>query len=139
MNSKYEPLALVARILLAAIFISAGFSKVMGFDGVTAYIASKGLPAPMILAGLTVALEILGGLAIIVGYKARIAGLLLGLFSILAAFIFHNFWAFPPEQVYLQNIMFMKNLSMAGGLFLLTVFGAGGYSIDARCEAKKQK
>lgn len=137
MNSKHKPLALIARILLAAIFISAGFSKVVGFDGVTAYIASKGLPVPMILAALTIALEILGGLAIVIGYKARVAGLLLGLFSILAAFIFHNFWAFPPEQVYLQNIMFMKNLSMAGGLFLLTVFGAGGYSIDARLEAKK--
>ena len=139
MNTQYKPLALVARILLAAIFISAGFSKVMGFDGVTAYIASKGLPVPMIIAGLTIVLEILGGIAIVIGYKARIAGLLLGLFTLLAALIFHNFWAFPPEQVYLQNIMFMKNLSMAGGLFLLTVFGAGGYSIDALCEAKKQK
>ncbi|WP_068324499.1 DoxX family protein [Polynucleobacter yangtzensis] len=136
MNSASKLLALVARILMASIFISAGFSKVFGFDGVTAYIASKGLPMPMIIAGLTVALEILGGLAIIIGYKVRIAGLLLGLFSILAAFIFHNFWTFPPEQVYLQNIMFMKNLSMAGGLFLLTVFGAGGYSIDARLEMK---
>jgi putative oxidoreductase len=136
MNSVSKPLALIARILMASIFISAGFSKVLGFDGVIAYIASKGLPIPMIIAGLTVALEILGGLAIIIGYKVRITGLLLGLFSILAAFIFHNFWAFPPEQVYLQNIMFMKNLSMAGGLFLLTVFGAGGYSIDAKLEIK---
>lgn len=137
MNSTSKPLALVARILLAAIFISAGFSKLMGFDGVVAYIASKGLPMPMILAGLTVSLEIIGGLAIVIGYKTRIAGLLLGLFTILAALIFHNFWAFPPEQVYLQNIMFMKNLSMAGGLFLLAIYGAGGFSIDARCEAKK--
>ena len=139
MSSTSKSLALVARILLAAIFISAGFSKVMGFNEVTAYIASKGLPVPMILACLTIALEIVGGLAIAFGYKARIAGLPLGLFTLLAALIFHNFWAFPPEQVYLQNIMFMKNLSMAGGLFLLTVFGAGGYSIDAICEAKKQK
>ena len=139
MSSTSKPLALVARILLAAIFISAGFSKVMGFAGVTAYIASRGLPMPMILAGLTIVLEIVGGIAVVIGYKARIAGLLLGLFTLLAALIFHNFWAFPPEQVYLQNIMFMKNLSMAGGLFLLTVFGAGGYSIDAVCEAKKQK
>lgn len=136
MNSMSKPLTLIARILMAAIFISAGFSKLLGFDGVTAYIASKGLPIPMIIAGFTVTLEILGGLAIILGYKARIAGLLLGLFSIVAAFIFHNFWAFPPEQAYLQNIMFMKNLSMAGGLFLLTVFGAGGYSIDTCCEEK---
>ena len=137
MNSSSMPLVVVARILMASIFISAGFSKILGFDGVTAYIASKGLPFPMVVAGLTVALEILGGLAVIIGYQARIAGLLLGLFSIVAAFIFHNFWTFPPEQVYLQNIMFMKNLSMAGGLFLLTVFGAGAYSVDARLQAKK--
>ena len=137
MNSSSTPLVVVARILMASIFISAGFSKILGFDGVTAYIASKGLPFPMVVAGLTVALEILGGLAVIIGYQASIAGLLLGLFSIVAAFIFHNFWAFPPEQVYLQNIMFMKNLSMAGGLFLLTVFGAGAYSVDARLQAKK--
>uniref|UniRef100_B1XVW3 DoxX family protein n=1 Tax=Polynucleobacter necessarius subsp. necessarius (strain STIR1) TaxID=452638 RepID=B1XVW3_POLNS len=137
MSLMSKPLTLVARILMASIFISAGFSKVLGFDGVTAYIASKGLPLLMVIAGLTVALEILGGIAIIVGFKARIAGLLLGLFSILAAFIFHNFWAFPPEQVYLQNIMFMKNLSIAGGLFLLAVFGPGGYLIDGRNTVKK--
>ena len=137
MDSISKPLALVARILLAAIFISAGFSKLMGFDGTVAYIASKDLPLPIILAGLTIALEILGGIAIVVGYKARLAGILLGLFSILTAFIFHNFWAVPAEQAYIQNIMFMKNLSIAGGLFLFTVFGAGSYSVDASYVAKK--
>ena len=137
MQTMNKPFVLVARILLAAIFISAGFSKLMGFDGTTAYIASNGLPMPMVLAGLTIVLEIVGGVAIVIGYRARIAGLLLGLFTLLAALIFHNFWAFPPEQAYLQNIMFMKNLSMAGGLFLLAIFGAGGYSIDAMREVKK--
>ena len=137
MDSISKPLALVARILLAAIFISAGFSKLMGFDGTVAYIASKDLPLPIILAGLTIALEILGGIAIVVGYKARLAGILLGLFSILTAFIFHNFWAVPAEQAYIQNIMFMKNLSMAGGLFLLTVFGAGSLSIDSKVAVSK--
>lgn len=137
MNSISKPLVVVPRVLLAAIFVSAGLSKLFGFDGTVAYIASQGLPMPMIIAALTVALEVLGGIAIIIGFKVRIAGLLLGLFSILAAFIFHSFWTLPPEQAYLQNIMFMKNLSMAGGLFLLTVFGAGGYSIDARIEGKQ--
>lgn len=137
MDSISKPLTLIARILLAAIFISAGFSKLMGFDGTVAFIASKNLPLPTMLAGLTIALEILGGIAVIVGYKARLAGLLLGLFSIVAAFIFHNFWAVPAEKAYLQNIMFMKNLSMAGGLFLLTVFGSGAYSIDASYSANK--
>ena len=137
MHSLSKPLTLIARILLAAIFISAGFSKLFGFDGTVAYIASKGLPAPVVLAALTTALEILGGIAIVFGYKARVAGLLLGGFTILAAFIFHNFWAVPADQAYIQNIMFMKNLSMAGGLFLLTVFGAGSLSIDSKVAVNK--
>ena len=137
MHSLSKPLTLIARILLAAIFISAGFSKLFGFDGTVAYIASKGLPAPVVLAALTTALEILGGIAIVIGFKARIAGLLLGGFTILAAFIFHNFWAVPADQAYIQNIMFMKNLSMAGGLFLLTVFGAGSLSIDSKVAENK--
>jgi putative oxidoreductase len=137
MHSLSKPLTLIARILLAAIFISAGFSKLFGFDGTVAYIASKGLPAPVVLAALTTALEILGGIAIVIGYKTRVAGLLLGGFTILAAFIFHNFWAVPADQAYIQNIMFMKNLSMAGGLFLLTVFGAGSLSIDSKVAVNK--
>ncbi len=137
MHSLSKPLTLIARILLSAIFISAGFSKLFGFDGTVAYIASKGLPAPVVLAALTTALEILGGIAIVIGYKTRVAGLLLGGFTILAAFIFHNFWAVSADQAYIQNIMFMKNLSMAGGLFLLTVFGAGSLSIDSKVAANK--
>jgi putative oxidoreductase len=137
MHSLSKPLTLIARILLSAIFISAGFSKLFGFDGTVAYIASKGLPAPVVLAALTTALEILGGIAIVIGYKTRVAGLLLGGFTILAAFIFHNFWAVPADQAYIQNIMFMKNLSMAGGLFLLTVFGAGSLSIDSKVAENK--
>ena len=134
MNSLIKPLTLVARVLLAAIFISAGLSKLFGFDGTVAYIASKGLPLPVVIAALTVALEVLGGIAIVIGYKARLAGFLLGGFTILAAFIFHSYWAAPADQAYVQNIMFMKNMSMAGGLFLLTVFGAGGLSVDAKSD-----
>ena len=136
-KSIANPLVLVARILLAAIFISAGLSKLGGFDGTVGYIASKGLPLPGLIAVLTIAVEVLGGIAIVIGYKARVAGLLLAIFTLLAGFIFHNFWAIPADQAYIQNIMFMKNLSMAGGLLLLTVFGAGGYSIDAKAGAKE--
>jgi putative oxidoreductase len=132
-----SPLALVARILLAGIFILSGLSKLAGFDGAVGYIASKGLPVPAILAALTIALEVLGGIAVVIGYKARVAGLLLAIFTLLAGFIFHNFWAVPADQAYIQNIMFMKNLSMAGGLLLLTVFGAGGFSIDTKNKANE--
>ncbi|ANJ00801.1 DoxX family protein [Polynucleobacter wuianus] len=136
-QSTAKPLALVARILLAAIFISAGLSKLAGFEGTVGYIASKGLPIPSLIAALTIAVEVLGGIAIVIGYKVRVAGLLLAVFTLLAGFIFHNFWAVPADQAYIQNIMFMKNLSMAGGLLLLTVFGAGGLSVDAKTAAKE--
>jgi putative oxidoreductase len=132
MHALEKPLTLIARILLAAIFIIAGLSKIGGFESTVAYIASKGLPAPGLIAALTIAIEVLGGIAIVLGYKARIAAFVLAMFTILAAVIFHNFWDAPADQAYVQNIMFMKNLSIAGGLFLLTVFGAGGLSIDSK-------
>jgi putative oxidoreductase len=134
MHSASKPLTLIARILLAAIFITAGLSKIGGFEGTVGYIASKGLPFAGLIAALTIAIEVLGGIAIVLGYKVRIAGFVLAVFTILAAIIFHSFWNVPADQAYIQNIMFMKNLSMAGGLLLLTVFGAGGFSIDAKKE-----
>lgn len=141
MNSIYKssasPLVLIARILLAALFITAGLSKISGFDGTVGYIASKGLPVPALLAVLAIALEVLGGIVVVVGYKARIASLLLAIFTLVAGFIFHNFWVAPADQAYIQNIMFMKNLSIAGGLLLLTVFGAGDFSIDAKNKANE--
>ena len=134
MHLASKPLVLIARILLAGIFITAGLSKIGGFEGTVGYIASKGLPFSGLIAALTIAVEVLGGIAIVIGYKARIAGFVLAVFTILAAVIFHNFWDAPADQVYIQNIMFMKNMSIAGGLLLLTIFGAGGLSIDAKKE-----
>jgi putative oxidoreductase len=131
-KSSAGPLVVVARILLAAIFITAGLSKITGFDGTVAYIASVGLPAPALLAVLAITVELVGGIAVVIGYKTRLAGFLLAGFTLVAGFIFHNYWAAPADQAYIQNIMFMKNLSIAGGLLLLTVFGAGGFSIDAK-------
>lgn len=130
MNQLSNPLALIARILMAAMFVMAGFSKIGGFEGTVGYIASKGLPLASVVAVLTIILEIAGGLAIMVGYKARIAAFLLGGFTLLAAFIFHNFWAAPAEQAFVQNMLFMKNISIAGGLFLLAALGSGSCSID---------
>ncbi len=134
MHLASKPLVLIARILLAGIFITAGLSKIGGFEGTVGYIASKGLPFSGLIAALTIAVEVLGGIAIVIGYKARIAGFVLAVFTILAAVIFHNFWDAPADQAYIQNIMFMKNMSIAGGLLLLTIFGAGGLSIDAKKE-----
>ena len=125
------PIALIARVLLALMFVLAGFSKFAGLSGTAGYIASRGLPLPMVLAIATAALEVAAGLAIIVGYRARLAGLALALFTLLAAVLFHSYWNASAEQQMMQQLMFMKNLSIAGGLLLLAAVGPGGLSVDA--------
>ncbi|XVJ69057.1 MAG: DoxX family protein [Rhizobacter sp.] len=128
-------LALIGRVLLALMFVLAGISKIGGFDGTVGFIASKGLPLPSLLAVATIALELLGGLALMVGWQTRWAALALALFTLVASVIFHNFWALPAEQQMVQQLMFMKNLSVAGGMLVLSAFGAGAYSLDGRSRA----
>lgn len=132
LNNLQNPLALVGRILLALMFVMAGFSKIAGFAGTVGYIASKGLPAPSLLAALTIVAEVGGGLAIVFGFCTRWAALALAGFTLLASFIFHNFWTLPADQQMMQQLLFMKNISVAGGMLVLAAFGAGAISLDAR-------
>jgi putative oxidoreductase len=131
-TSPNATLILIGRVLLALMFVGAGISKIGGFDGTVGYIASKGLPLPSLLAVATIALEVVGGLALIVGWQIRWAALALALFTLAASVIFHNFWALPADQQMVQQLMFMKNLSVAGGMLVLAAFGAGAFSLDAR-------
>ena len=126
------PVVALARVLLALMFVLAGFSKFAGLAGTAGYIASKGLPLPGVLAALTATLEVVGGLALAVGYQARIAALALAVFTVLASFLFHAFWAAPADQAMVQQLMFMKNLAVAGGLLFVVATGAGPASIDSR-------
>lgn len=126
------PIVVIARVLLALMFVLAGFSKFAGLAGTAGYIASKGLPMPMVLAVLTAIIEVVGGIALIVGFQARIAALALALFTIAASFLFHNFWAMPADQAFVNQLMFMKNLAVAGGLLFVFSLGAGPASLDAR-------
>ena len=132
LNNLQNPLALVGRILLALMFVLAGFSKIGGFAGTTGYIASVGLPAASLLAALTIVLEVGGGLAIMFGFFTRWAALALAAFTLLASFIFHAYWSLPADQQMMQQLMFMKNISITGGLLVLAAFGAGAISIDAK-------
>lgn len=129
------PVVVVARILLAVLFVLAGLNKFAGLEGTAGYIASKGLPMPAIVAFLTALLEVVAGLAIAVGFFARPAALALALFTLLATVLFHNFWAMPADQAYVQQLMFMKNLAVVGGLLFVFSFGAGPASVDARRQA----
>jgi putative oxidoreductase len=124
--------ALVGRILLAAIFVISGFGKIGGFEGTVGYIASKGLPMPQVLAALTVALELGGGILLIIGFKARWVALLFFLWLIPTTFIFHKFWGIDAAQVQMQQINFLKNVSIMGGMLMLFAFGPGAYSLDKK-------
>jgi putative oxidoreductase len=114
---------LVARIFLAQIFVLAGISKIGGYVATQGYMESMGVPG--MLLPLVIALEIGGGLALIIGFQTQLAALALAGFSIIAAAIFHHDFA---NQM--QSIMFMKDIAMSGGLLLLVVHGAGELSID---------
>lgn len=125
------PLVVIGRVLLALMFIMGGFSKLGNLEGTAGYIASGGLPMASVLAVVVALLELLGGLAIAVGFHARWAALALGLFTLLASVLFHRFWAVPPEQAMVQQLMFMKNMAVAGGMFIVAALGAGPASLDA--------
>lgn len=117
----------IGRVLLSVLFILAGFSKVMGAAGTIAYIESKGIPLPQVVYALSVALELGGGILLLVGFQARLVALAFAGFSIASALIFHTDFA---DQT--QMVMFMKNLSIAGGMLFVFANGAGGFSIDGR-------
>lgn len=132
LNSLQNPLSLVGRVLLAIMFLLAGISKVGGFAGTSGYIASKGLPMPDVLTAITIAVEIGCGLALIAGYCTRWAALILAGFTLVASVIFHNYWDLPAAQQMTQQLMFMKNIAITGGLLTLAAWGAGAWSLDAR-------
>lgn len=120
---KFAPL--VARILLGLLFVWAGLGKIPGFTGTAGYIASKGLPLPQLLAAAAIALEVGGGLLLIIGWQARWAALALALFCLFTAVVFHDFWAAPADQARNQTIHFMKNLAIAGGMLMVFLHGSG--------------
>lgn len=122
----------LGRALIALLYIPAGISKIGGFGGTVGYIASKGLPLPQVAAAGTIVVEVVVGLALLVGFKARFAALILAAFTLVAAVIFHNYWAVPAEQVMMQQINFFKNLAIVGGLLFVAAFGPGPLSIDNR-------
>ncbi len=112
---------LAARILLAQIFVISGINKIFNWSGTAKYMASKGLPLIPLLLALAIAFELIGAGLLIANYKPHIGAILLIVFLVIVTPIFHNFWAVPPKQQKLQMIMFLKNLSILGGLLLFAI------------------
>lgn len=130
-KSLQNPLSLAGRLLFAAMFLPAGIGKLTGFAGAVGYITSAGLPAPQLAAVFALSLEIIGSLALVFGAGTRVAALALALFTVVASFFFHNYWAVPEAQQLVQQLMFFKNVAIAGGLLTVAAWGAGDWSIDA--------
>lgn len=122
--------SLMGRILISLIFLLAGFDKIFAYAGTQGFMQAMGVPG--ILLPLVIALEVLGAIAIIVGYKTKLAAFLLAGFTIMSAFLFHfNF----SDQT--QSALFMKNIAIAGGLLFLVANGAGLVSIDNKSSKVK--
>jgi putative oxidoreductase len=125
MNTQQNLADLVGRVLIAAIFLIAGLNKIGGYAGTQGYMEAMGVPG--VLLPLVIALEVIGAVAIIVGWRTRLFALLLAGFSVVSALIFHRALG---DQV--QFILFMKNFAIAGGFLFLVARGPGAWSLDAR-------
>jgi len=113
------------RILISLMFVTSGFSKISGYTATQGYMEAMGVPGALL--PLVIAVEVLGGLTVMLGWHTRIAAFLLAGFSLLSALLFHaNF----GDQM--QMIMFMKNISIAGGFLMIVALGGGAYALDNR-------
>jgi len=119
--------AVLGRVLISAIFVLSGLSKLTDAAGTIGYIEAAGLPLAPVALAVAIAIEVLGGLALIVGFKTRWVAAALALFSVVTALAFHSNLA---DQN--QFIHFFKNIAMAGGLLQIVAFGGGVLSLDAR-------
>ena len=119
----------IGRVLLSLIFVMSGVSKITSFTATQGYMEAMGVPG--VLLPLVIVLEVAGGMAVILGWKTRLAAFALAGFSILSALLFHANFA---DQM--QMIMFMKNFAIAGGFLLLVAQGAGSFALDNRIDRR---
>ena len=123
---------LAARLLLAFLFLSSGFSGLGDIAGTASYFSSLGLPAPSLVALATCLFELAAGILILIGFQTRAAALLLAAFCVAAAFIGHyGQGGGDPTLAFMHSQALMKDVAIAGGFLALAVAGAGAWSVDA--------
>ena len=129
MNQLQAFSALLGRLFLAMIFIQSGLSKMSDYAATQGYMDAMGVSSTML--PLVIALEVVGGIAIVIGFKARLVALAMAGFSLLSALLFHTNFS---DQT--QTIMLMKNIAIAGGFLMIVAHGAGAYALDNRNTAQ---
>jgi putative oxidoreductase len=127
----HDAVLLVARVLLAYMFVVSGFGKLMDIGGFTASLVGKGVPMASVLGIIAPCVEFFGGLAVLLGVKTRYAALLMFLFTLVAALVSHRFWELTGAARQPQLVNFEKNTAIMGGFLLLFLLGAGRSSLDA--------
>jgi putative oxidoreductase len=131
-EQQRDGLILVARILLMILFVISGWGKSMHLSGTVAYMASEGAPLPTLAAGIAVFMELFVGISLVVGFYTRPLALIFTLFVLGTALIGHHYWTMPEPARAANMLHFYKNLSIIGGLLLLSVTGPGKYSVDRK-------
>ena len=123
---------LIARLALSVLFLWSGVMKLLGYGAFVGYLQAKGVPFVQIAAAVATAIEVIGGILLVVGFMIRPLGLLMAAYTIATAILGHDFWNVADAALQHDMVIhFWKNVGIAGGFLLLYVTGAGGASIDA--------
>lgn len=135
MKAADRVMPLIGRILISVIFLLSGMVKLESWSGSAAFLASKHFPVPSLMLVGAVIVEVLGGICLILGFKARIAAFIMFLYLIPTTIIFHDFWAMQGAMRMDNMAHFLKNLAIMGGLLMLSAYGPGKLSVDGRASA----
>ena len=130
MDTRKDVAALVGRVLLALMFVWAGYGKITGYAGTAGWMASAGMPMVGVFLPLAILVELGGGIALIVGFKARWVALALAGFTLVASLIFHHYWTMTGDAVMTNMLFFYKNVAVIGGMLMVFAFGPGRFSVD---------
>lgn len=123
----YGPVA--ARVLLAQVFIVSGAGKLKAFAATAAFMGNLGIPASQLMLVLTIALELGGGVLLVLGWQARCIAIAFFIFTFLTALIVHPFWSAETQNIGGQLNNFMKNLAIMGGMLFIVIHGPGPLSL----------
>lgn len=139
MNKLETPSILLGRALLGLYFILPGLQKISNYEGMIQYMEKFGVPAVDIMLPVTIALQLLLGLAVIIGFKTKIAAFLLAGMTLVISIFMHSFWNLPEGfEVARETQNFVKNMAIMAGLLVLSARGAGQFSIDNKMQLAKQ-